>query len=99
MIFCLLTNLYILLDYQQQDIFLVNIVWFLFFGLWQQKGLYPLHIAAGLPGAEGPEITELLLHALADPDVKAQDADEVYEFDMVWANLKFCIYLLHHNLF
>lgn len=48
----------------------------------EQKGLYPLHIAAGLPGAEGPEITELLLHALADPDVKAQDADEVYEFDM-----------------
>ncbi|XP_067271861.1 ankyrin repeat and MYND domain-containing protein 1 [Pseudorasbora parva] len=49
--------------------------------LQEQKGLYPLHIAAGLPGAEGPEITELLLHALADPDVKAQDADEAYEFD------------------
>ncbi|KAA0712123.1 Axonemal dynein light chain domain-containing protein 1 [Triplophysa tibetana] len=47
----------------------------------EQKGLYPLHIAAGLPGAEGPQITELLLHALADPDVKAQDADEVYELD------------------
>ncbi|XP_048019884.1 ankyrin repeat and MYND domain-containing protein 1 isoform X1 [Megalobrama amblycephala] len=47
----------------------------------EQRGLYPLHIAAGLPGAEGPEITQLLLHALADPDVKAQDANEVYEFD------------------
>ncbi|RXN06561.1 ankyrin repeat and MYND domain-containing 1 [Labeo rohita] len=47
----------------------------------EQKGLYPLHIAAGLSGAEGPEITELLLHALADPDVKAQDTHEVYEFD------------------
>ncbi|XP_056615911.1 ankyrin repeat and MYND domain-containing protein 1-like [Triplophysa dalaica] len=47
----------------------------------EQKGLYPLHIAAGLPGAEAPQITELLLHALADPDVKAQDADEVYELD------------------
>ncbi|KTG36559.1 hypothetical protein cypCar_00022395 [Cyprinus carpio] len=46
-----------------------------------QKGLYPLHIAAGLSGAEGPEITELLLHALADPDVKALDAHEVYELD------------------
>ncbi|CAM4657343.1 unnamed protein product [Leuciscus chuanchicus] len=48
----------------------------------EQKSLYPLHIAVGLLGAEGPEITELLLHALADPDVKAQDADEVYKFDM-----------------
>ncbi|XP_043079860.1 ankyrin repeat and MYND domain-containing protein 1 [Puntigrus tetrazona] len=47
----------------------------------EQKGLYPLHIAAGLAGAEGPEITELLLHALADPDVKAQDAHEVYQLD------------------
>ncbi|XP_016376579.1 ankyrin repeat and MYND domain-containing protein 1-like [Sinocyclocheilus rhinocerous] len=47
----------------------------------EQKGLYPLHIAAGLSGAEGPEITELLLHALADPDVKAQDAHEFYELD------------------
>uniref|UniRef100_A0A8C0YLB1 Ankyrin repeat and MYND domain containing 1 n=1 Tax=Cyprinus carpio carpio TaxID=630221 RepID=A0A8C0YLB1_CYPCA len=47
----------------------------------EQKGLYPLHIAAGLSGAEGPEITELLLHALADPDVKALDAHEVYELD------------------
>ncbi|TRZ01184.1 hypothetical protein DNTS_035504 [Danionella cerebrum] len=45
------------------------------------KGLYPLHIAAGLPGAEGPEITELLLHALADPDLKAQDAHEAYPLD------------------
>ncbi|XP_051980158.1 ankyrin repeat and MYND domain-containing protein 1-like isoform X2 [Xyrauchen texanus] len=47
----------------------------------EQKGLYPLHISAGLPGVEGTEITELLLHALADPDVKAEDADEVYELD------------------
>ncbi|XP_042568379.1 ankyrin repeat and MYND domain-containing protein 1 [Cyprinus carpio] len=47
----------------------------------EQKGLYPLHIAVGLSGAEGPEITELLLHALADPDVKALDAHEVYELD------------------
>ncbi|XP_072517198.1 ankyrin repeat and MYND domain-containing protein 1 [Salminus brasiliensis] len=45
------------------------------------KGLYPLHIAAGLSGPEGPKITELLLHAVADPDVKAQDANEVFELD------------------
>ncbi|XP_051549311.1 ankyrin repeat and MYND domain-containing protein 1 [Myxocyprinus asiaticus] len=54
----------------------------------EQKGLYPLHIAAGLPGAEGTEITELLLHALADPDVKAEDADEVYELDKNMSELQ-----------
>ncbi|TSK53751.1 Ankyrin repeat and MYND domain-containing protein 1 [Bagarius yarrelli] len=47
----------------------------------EQKGLYPLHIAAGLTGPEGPKITELLLKAAADPDVKAQDANEVYKLD------------------
>ncbi|KAM9461616.1 ankyrin repeat and MYND domain-containing protein 1 isoform 2-T2 [Clarias gariepinus] len=49
----------------------------------EQKGLYPLHVAAGLPGPEGPKITELLLHAVADPNVKAQDASEVYELDKI----------------
>ncbi|XP_035268050.1 ankyrin repeat and MYND domain-containing protein 1 [Anguilla anguilla] len=47
----------------------------------ERKGLYPLHIAAGLPGPEGPKITELLLHALADPNVRALDAHEVFELD------------------
>uniref|UniRef100_A0A4W4GBI6 MYND-type domain-containing protein n=1 Tax=Electrophorus electricus TaxID=8005 RepID=A0A4W4GBI6_ELEEL len=47
----------------------------------QRKGLYPLHVAAGLPGPKGPKITELLLLAAADPDVKAQDAGEVYVQD------------------
>ncbi|XP_053093908.1 ankyrin repeat and MYND domain-containing protein 1 [Pangasianodon hypophthalmus] len=47
----------------------------------EQKGLYPLHVAAGLTGPEGPKITELLLHAVADPDVKAQDSSEVYDLD------------------
>ncbi|KAI1889180.1 hypothetical protein AGOR_G00176420 [Albula goreensis] len=47
----------------------------------ERKGLYPLHIAAGLPGPEGPRITELLLHALADPDKRALDAQEVFELD------------------
>lgn len=65
-------------------------VW-LYLCLWQQKGLYPLHIAAGLLGAEGPEITELLLHALADPDLKAQDQHEVFQLDQVWG--KNCFYV------
>uniref|UniRef100_A0A4W5KBB9 MYND-type domain-containing protein n=1 Tax=Hucho hucho TaxID=62062 RepID=A0A4W5KBB9_9TELE len=47
----------------------------------EQRGFYPLHIAAALPGAEGPKITELLLHAVADPDVTAQDAHEVFKLD------------------
>uniref|UniRef100_A0A4W4GEX0 MYND-type domain-containing protein n=1 Tax=Electrophorus electricus TaxID=8005 RepID=A0A4W4GEX0_ELEEL len=51
----------------------------------QRKGLYPLHVAAGLPGPKGPKITELLLLAAADPDVKAQDAGEVCELDEVRA--------------
>ncbi|XP_066503535.1 ankyrin repeat and MYND domain-containing protein 1 [Hoplias malabaricus] len=46
------------------------------------KGLYPLHVAAGLFGPPGPKITELLLHAAADPDVRAQDASEVYHRDL-----------------
>lgn len=49
----------------------------------EQKGLYPLHVAAGLTGPAGPKITKLLLQALADPDVKAQDASEVYKLDKI----------------
>ncbi|KAG5276366.1 hypothetical protein AALO_G00131060 [Alosa alosa] len=45
------------------------------------NGLYPLHVAAGLPGDEGPRITELLLHAVADPDVQAQDTHVLFELD------------------
>ncbi|XP_033894609.2 ankyrin repeat and MYND domain-containing protein 1 [Acipenser ruthenus] len=47
----------------------------------KQKGLYPLHMAAGLSGKEGVRITELLLSTLADPDVRAQDAEEIYKPD------------------
>ncbi|KAG7268175.1 hypothetical protein CRUP_025419 [Coryphaenoides rupestris] len=47
--------------------------------LW--KGLYPLHIAAGLSGPEGPRITEVLLHSITDPDAQAQDKDDVYPLD------------------
>ncbi|XP_076131584.1 ankyrin repeat and MYND domain-containing protein 1 [Alosa pseudoharengus] len=49
------------------------------------NGLYPLHVAAGLPGDEGPRITELLLHAVADPDVQAQDTHMLFELDKCFA--------------
>uniref|UniRef100_A0A672I5S7 MYND-type domain-containing protein n=1 Tax=Salarias fasciatus TaxID=181472 RepID=A0A672I5S7_SALFA len=45
--------------------------------------LYPLHVAAALPGSAGPRITELLLHAITDPDSQACDQDEMYEQDRV----------------
>lgn len=38
-------------------------------------GLAPLHIAAAIPVEEGVAITELLLNALANPDVRAQEDD------------------------
>ncbi|KAM6962472.1 ankyrin repeat and MYND domain-containing protein 1 [Aplochiton taeniatus] len=47
----------------------------------ERKGLYPLHISAGLPGKAGARITEQLLHAVADPDVRAQDAKETFSLD------------------
>ncbi|XP_037105886.1 ankyrin repeat and MYND domain-containing protein 1-like [Syngnathus acus] len=47
------------------------------------KGLYPLHVAAVLPGPESPKIIELLLHALSDPDARASDQDEIYELHKV----------------
>ncbi|GAA6230276.1 ankyrin repeat and MYND domain-containing protein 1 isoform X1 [Lates japonicus] len=50
----------------------------------ERKGLYPLHVAAALPGSAGPRITELLLHAVTDPDAQACDEDEIYELDRVF---------------
>uniref|UniRef100_A0AAY4C1A5 MYND-type domain-containing protein n=1 Tax=Denticeps clupeoides TaxID=299321 RepID=A0AAY4C1A5_9TELE len=47
----------------------------------EQNGLYPLHVAAGLCGDAAPKITELLLHALANPDAQAGDAHEIFEPD------------------
>jgi len=34
--------------------------------------LAPLHISAAIPGEEGVQITELLLKAGANPDVRAE---------------------------
>lgn len=41
----------------------------------QKGGLAPLHIACAIPGEEGVQITELLLNALANPDVRAKEDD------------------------
>ncbi|KAM7409227.1 hypothetical protein PAMA_000947 [Pampus argenteus] len=49
----------------------------------ERKGLYPLHVAAVLQGPAAPRITELLLHAAADPDTQACDQDEIYEKDKI----------------
>ncbi|XP_031138193.1 ankyrin repeat and MYND domain-containing protein 1 isoform X2 [Sander lucioperca] len=50
----------------------------------EEKGLYPLHVAAALPGPAGPIITELLLHAVTDPDTKASNQNEIYEPDKIF---------------
>ncbi|XP_078265914.1 ankyrin repeat and MYND domain-containing protein 1 [Rhinoraja longicauda] len=42
------------------------------------NGLLPLHIAANLPGKRGVAITELLLNAGANPDLAAEDSDQIY---------------------
>ncbi|XP_070688383.1 ankyrin repeat and MYND domain-containing protein 1 [Pempheris klunzingeri] len=47
----------------------------------ERRGLYPLHVAVALPGPAGPRITELLLHAVTDPDAQACDENEIYEPD------------------
>ncbi|XP_051874541.1 ankyrin repeat and MYND domain-containing protein 1 [Pristis pectinata] len=45
------------------------------------NGLLPLHIAANLPSKKGVTVTELLLKAGANPDLRAEDKDEIYEPD------------------
>ncbi|RVE73603.1 hypothetical protein OJAV_G00033050 [Oryzias javanicus] len=48
-----------------------------------KKGLYPLHIAAALPGPAGPRITEMLLHTIVNPDARACDQDDIFEPDEI----------------
>lgn len=49
----------------------------------QIKGFYPLHVAAALHGPEGAQITEMLLHAITEPDSRACDQEEIYQPDLV----------------
>uniref|UniRef100_A0A087YMS8 MYND-type domain-containing protein n=1 Tax=Poecilia formosa TaxID=48698 RepID=A0A087YMS8_POEFO len=49
----------------------------------KNKGFYPLHVAAALHGSEGAQITEMLLHAITEPDSRACDQEEIYQPDMV----------------
>ncbi|XP_036623943.1 ankyrin repeat and MYND domain-containing protein 1 [Trichosurus vulpecula] len=57
----------------------------------KMRGLTPLHIAVSLPEEEGVKITELLLHAITDPDARADDQDEPYKihkFDTLISSMK-----------
>ncbi|XP_018877626.3 ankyrin repeat and MYND domain-containing protein 1 isoform X5 [Gorilla gorilla gorilla] len=57
----------------------------------QLRTLTPLHIAAALPGEEGVQIVELLLHAITDVDAKASDEDDTYKpgkLDLLPSSLK-----------
>ncbi|XP_066201808.1 ankyrin repeat and MYND domain-containing protein 1 isoform X2 [Saccopteryx leptura] len=57
----------------------------------QLGALTPLHIAAALPGEEGVQITELLLHAITDVDARATDQDDVHrqgKLDLLPSSLK-----------
>ncbi|XP_027882803.1 ankyrin repeat and MYND domain-containing protein 1 isoform X1 [Xiphophorus couchianus] len=48
------------------------------------KGFYPLHVAAALHGSEGAQITEMLLHAVTEPDSRACDQEEIYQPDLAF---------------
>ncbi|XP_072496429.1 ankyrin repeat and MYND domain-containing protein 1 isoform X3 [Notamacropus eugenii] len=57
----------------------------------KMRALTPLHIAVSLPGEAGVKITELLLHAITDPDARAKDQDERYKiskFDTLMSSMK-----------
>ncbi|XP_053567491.1 ankyrin repeat and MYND domain-containing protein 1-like [Bombina bombina] len=49
----------------------------------EHGALTPLHIAAAIPGIEGVKITELLLHAAADPNIRVENDDYIFEHDKV----------------
>ncbi|NXN74095.1 ANKY1 protein, partial [Himantopus himantopus] len=46
-------------------------------------GLTPLHIAASIPGEEGVQITQYLLHSAPDINARAEDGNEIYGPDKV----------------
>ncbi|CAM9683291.1 unnamed protein product [Bubo scandiacus] len=41
-------------------------------------GLTPLHIAVSIPGEEGVQITQYLLHSVPDLNARAEDGNEIY---------------------
>ncbi|XP_043860964.1 ankyrin repeat and MYND domain-containing protein 1 [Dromiciops gliroides] len=57
----------------------------------KMRALTPLHIAVSLPEEAGVKITELLLHAITDPDARAEDQDEgykIHKFDTLISSMK-----------
>uniref|UniRef100_A0A8D0G204 Ankyrin repeat and MYND domain containing 1 n=1 Tax=Strix occidentalis caurina TaxID=311401 RepID=A0A8D0G204_STROC len=46
-------------------------------------GLTPLHIAVSIPGEEGVQITQYLLHSVPDLNARAEDGNEIYGPDKV----------------
>ncbi|XP_068945266.1 ankyrin repeat and MYND domain-containing protein 1 [Petaurus breviceps papuanus] len=57
----------------------------------KMRALTPLHIAVSLPEEAGIKITELLLHAITDPDVRAEDQNErykIHKFDTLMSSMK-----------
>ncbi|XP_030362590.1 ankyrin repeat and MYND domain-containing protein 1-like isoform X2 [Strigops habroptila] len=46
-------------------------------------GLTPLHIAASIPGQEGVQITQYLLHSAPDLNARAEDGNEIYGPDKI----------------
>ncbi|XP_009996602.1 PREDICTED: ankyrin repeat and MYND domain-containing protein 1, partial [Chaetura pelagica] len=49
------------------------------------RGLTPLHIAVSIPGAEGVQITQHLLHSAPDLNARAEDGNEIYTPDKAQA--------------
>ncbi|XP_067897459.1 ankyrin repeat and MYND domain-containing protein 1 isoform X2 [Heterodontus francisci] len=47
----------------------------------EMKGLPAIHVGVAIPGKKGVMITNVLLNAGANPDVAAEDGDEIYEPD------------------